>query len=101
MLLQLVSDRLRRCVRDDDIVARFGGDEFAVLVQDVEAERAAREVADRMAASLRSPFALADRDVRVGVSIGIAMAADGAESADVLLRNADLAMYRAKADRHA
>ena len=100
-LLQLVSDRLRRCVRDGDVVARFGGDEFAVLVQDVAAEAAAREVAERIEVSLRSPFSLADREVRVGVSVGIAVADDAAESVDVLLRNADLAMYRAKADRHA
>jgi len=100
-LLQLVFERLRRCVRGEDIVARFGGDEFAVLVTDADAEQAARDVADRMEVSLRSPFMLDDREVRIGVSIGIAVASDVAESVEVLLRNADLAMYRAKADRHA
>jgi predicted signal transduction protein with EAL and GGDEF domain len=87
-------------VRDGDLVARFGGDEFAVLVRDADARTAARGVAERMEQSLRRPFSLDGREVRVGVSIGIAMAEPGAESVDVLLRNADLAMYRAKADQH-
>jgi diguanylate cyclase (GGDEF)-like protein/PAS domain S-box-containing protein len=100
LLLRLVAERLRHAVRAGDIVARFGGDEFAVLVQDTHPRMAAREVADRVAESLQSPFRLGDREVRVGVSIGIALAEIDESSADVLLRNADLAMYRAKADRH-
>src|SRR3954471_16279847 len=100
LLLRLVADRLRRAVRAGDVVARFGGDEFAVLVQDAHPGHAAREVADRIAESLQAPFGLGDREVRIGVSIGIAMAELDENSADVLLRNADLAMYRAKADRH-
>ena len=100
LLLRLVAERLRRAVRAGDVVARFGGDEFAVLVQDALPRQAAREVADRIAESLQAPFGLGDREVRVGVSIGIAMAELDDNSAEVLLRNADLAMYRAKADRH-
>src|SRR5947209_8395656 len=101
MLLRLVAERLRHAVRAGDVVARFGGDEFAVLVRDAHPGAAAREVAQRIAESLQAPFSLGDREVRVGVSIGIAMAEPNDSSVDVLLRNADLAMYRAKADRHA
>jgi diguanylate cyclase (GGDEF)-like protein/PAS domain S-box-containing protein len=100
-LLGIVAERLRRCVRPSDVVARFGGDEFAVLVRDDDAMGAAREIAERVAVSLQTPIGLDGREIRVGVSIGIAGVAPQAESVDVLLRNADLAMYRAKADRHA
>jgi len=99
-LLGLVAQRLLFCVRTEDLVARFGGDEFAVLVTDVNGLHAARDVAERIEESLRRPFTLDDREVRVGVSIGIALADPDADSVDLLLRNADLAMYRAKAEQN-
>jgi diguanylate cyclase (GGDEF)-like protein/PAS domain S-box-containing protein len=99
-LLGLVAQRLMHCVRTQDLVARFGGDEFAVLVSDPDGLRAARDVAERIEESLRRPFSLDDRELRVGVSIGIALADPDADSVDVLLRNADLAMYRAKAEQN-
>nr|BFE72237.1 hypothetical protein GCM10020092_055380 [Actinoplanes digitatis] len=76
-------------------MARFGGDEFGVLVESLAARADAEAVAERIAAALEEHFVLGGRDLRVAVSIGLASGAD-ADNADQLLRNADLAMYRAK-----
>ncbi|MGH8868862.1 MAG: putative bifunctional diguanylate cyclase/phosphodiesterase [Actinomycetes bacterium] len=97
-LLRLVAQRLRRCVRGEDLVARLGGDEFSVLVSGQDAEQAAVWLAGRVRTALASPFGLLGRDVAVSTSTGIAVSDSGTENAEQLLRNADLAMYRAKAD---
>jgi diguanylate cyclase (GGDEF)-like protein len=93
-LLIAVADRLRSCVRTVDTAARLGGDEFAILVEDVVERGDAARLAERIMTALRRPFPIASREVFIGASIGIAMAARPGED---LLRNADLAMYRAKA----
>ncbi len=95
LLLQQVADRLALCVRPSDTVARFGGDEFAVLLESLEADSSAAEVARRIGASLSAPVELAERVLSITASCGIAIYS-GDESAEDLLRNADLAMYRAK-----
>ncbi len=97
MLLIQVAERLRSCVRPIDTVARLGGDEFAVLIADKSSERDGTAVADRITRALREPFKLEGREIEVGASIGIAATDQDVEDADHLLRNADLAMYRAKA----
>jgi diguanylate cyclase (GGDEF)-like protein/PAS domain S-box-containing protein len=94
-LLVCVAERLRACLRAMDTAARLGGDEFAVLLEDLGSGEAATAVANRLIAALQQPFTVADREVFIGASIGIALNGPGAGS-DQLLRNADIAMYTAK-----
>jgi len=95
-LLIAVAERITACLRPEDHAARLGGDEFAVLLEGVADIEDAQLVASRITDALRLPLSLAGQDVRVGASIGIAPADEGSTS-DELLRNADLAMYMAKA----
>jgi diguanylate cyclase (GGDEF)-like protein/PAS domain S-box-containing protein len=96
-LLEQVADRIAQAVRADDTVGRFGGDEFVVLCEDVEGEAGAIEVAQRIAAALEPAFTLADAEVVVTASVGIALAEDATSEPGTLIRDADAAMYRAKA----
>jgi diguanylate cyclase (GGDEF)-like protein/PAS domain S-box-containing protein len=95
-VLTAVAQRLAGCLRPSDTVARVGGDEFTVLVEDLADASVAQEVANRIQEALRQPFTVAGTDIRIGASIGIAVSVPGRESADELLRNADMAMYSAK-----
>ncbi len=94
-LLITVAERLRQCLRASDTAARFGGDEFVVLLHATSAD-AATVVAGRIIDAIRAPIRAGGREVFVGASIGIAASDWGTVSADELLRNADVAMYRAK-----
>jgi diguanylate cyclase (GGDEF)-like protein/PAS domain S-box-containing protein len=100
LLLAEVGERLRACLRMPDTAARFGGDEFAILLEDGGEGVGAADVAARILEALEGPFHLEDQDVFVRASIGIATAqperATGPEGAEELLRNADVAMYIAK-----
>jgi diguanylate cyclase (GGDEF)-like protein/PAS domain S-box-containing protein len=94
-LLIAAARRLTRACRPGDTVARFGGDEFAVLLDRDGTAPAAVEIGRRMVAALAEPYQLGETEVAIAASIGIAFATPGA-GADELMRNADLAMYRAK-----
>ncbi|UMY18153.1 EAL domain-containing protein [Methylobacterium organophilum] len=97
-LLCAVAHRLRACIRDIDTVARLGGDEFAIVQLGIETPEDAVVQACRMVEVLREPYALTEHTVTVGVSIGIAIAPEDGMTASRLLKYADVALYRAKAE---
>ena len=94
-LLAAAAPRLKHALRGSDTVARFGGDEFGILLEDIASERDAIDTAERIAATFARPFVLSGSEHFVTTSIGIALATGG-ERADELIRDADAAMYRAK-----
>jgi diguanylate cyclase (GGDEF)-like protein len=97
-LLKQVAERLSRCVRDIDMVARFGGDEFAIVQVAAGQPRGATTLARRIIKAVNAPYDIDGHEIVVGISVGIALApSDGAEP-DVLLKNGDMALYRAKSD---
>lgn len=96
-LLIVFARRLESCLRPGDTIARLGGDEFTVLLDDITGHNEAIEIANRIQRSLEHPFKLGKHEVFTTVSIGIANSDLGYEDADDMLRDADTAMYRAKA----
>jgi diguanylate cyclase (GGDEF)-like protein len=96
-LLAQVATRVRDAVRPGDTPARLGGDEFAVLLENTSAEEAER-AAQRLSEALESTFVVEGREAKLHASIGIAVTGRHAESAEELIRNADIAMYAAKSD---
>jgi len=96
--LQAVADRLRSAVRRSDTVARFGGDEFVIVATAIESERDAKRIAETIKSLLAAPVMLAEQQVYVRASIGIALSGpDGDADPHELVRAADAALYRAKA----
>ena len=98
VLLRAVADRLRACVREVDTVARLGGDEFAIILSDTERPQDAAVLARRVIEVVSAPYDLDGHRASVGVSIGICLAPGDGTACDKLLKNADVALYRAKAD---
>jgi diguanylate cyclase (GGDEF)-like protein len=96
-LLVLVTERIRSCVREEDLAARLGGDEFAILLSDEASLARSVAVAERLIGVLSTAFLVHGHDVVVSGSIGIAVSRGPDQSADELLSNADVAMYTAKA----
>jgi len=95
-VLREVETRLSGCWREVDMIARHGGDEFVVLLEDIERIEEAEQVIARMRAALEAPLTVQGEAVTVTSSIGVALYPRDGEVASTLLRNADLAMYRAK-----
>jgi diguanylate cyclase (GGDEF)-like protein/PAS domain S-box-containing protein len=95
-LLKTASARLRNAVRAHDVVARFGGDEFVVLMQHVSDRGELHDVAQRILTALQVPIVVAGTEAQVGASVGIATASGPDDDPDALVRNADAAMYKAK-----
>ena len=97
-LLEKVADRLRSCVRATDTVARIGGDEFVVLQTATAGMQSTQLLANRIVDLVSRAYIIEGQLLSIGASVGIAVAPEDAVSADQLLRNADLALYRAKVD---
>jgi diguanylate cyclase (GGDEF)-like protein len=97
-LLCAVADRLREMLRPEDFVARFGGDEFVVFQQNITSNEDAAGLARRIVERLSERYKIDNHLVEIGASVGIAMTSPAGISADTLLKNADMALYRAKAD---
>jgi len=95
-LLIEVADRLKRCVRDSDLVARFGGDEFVILLDGISGREQVAVVAEKVLTTLLPPIVLAGHECRATGSIGIAVYPDNGNDVQTLTKNADMAMYRAK-----
>jgi diguanylate cyclase (GGDEF)-like protein len=96
LLLTVLAGRFKEMLRPMDTVARFGGDEFTFLFEELESERQALVIAERIRRSASRPLAVEDGEVSAAVSIGIAMVADPAVAPEQVIRDADAAMYRAK-----
>jgi diguanylate cyclase (GGDEF)-like protein/PAS domain S-box-containing protein len=95
-LLQAVADRLRNSVRDSDTVARLGGDEFTILLPAIRSDEDAIHIARKILDSIRQPFLIHGRELYVTTSIGVSLYPEDGDRADILLKNADTAMYQAK-----
>jgi diguanylate cyclase (GGDEF)-like protein/PAS domain S-box-containing protein len=96
VLLTLVAQRLKRCLRPEDSLARFGGDEFVVLIEDIDGPEVAVRVAERIIEELGRPFFLEGRELFAPSSIGIGLGDARTKTPEALLMDADTAMYRAK-----
>ena len=95
-LLQAVGERLASLLRKGDTVARMGGDEFMLLLPEIDRVEDAAKVAPKVLEAIREPFIFDGHELTITTSIGIAIYPEDGEDADTLMKNADIAMYRAK-----
>jgi diguanylate cyclase (GGDEF)-like protein len=95
-VLQQASARLWGTTRENDVLARLGGDEYALLLRDIEKPADAATIAERIVKVMGQPFGIEGHQVVIGASVGIAIAPQDGETSDELMKNADLALYKAK-----
>ncbi|HZZ91774.1 MAG TPA: EAL domain-containing protein [Usitatibacter sp.] len=95
-LLVDLARRLRATIRPTDVLARLGGDEFAVLMEDLHRQRDAVDLCERIQKELQKPFRLGSMEVAISASIGITFSTNGYQTSDQIIRDADIAMYKAK-----
>lgn len=95
-LLSILGERLRGMVSQQDVVSRMGGDEFMILLKDVDIKSSIKRIADRVLQTVRRPMTIRDHDIEVSASIGIAIYPEDAANPEELIRNADLALYLSK-----
>ena len=97
-LLQQAAERLRTLVRETDTIARMGGDEFAIVQVAIAQPADATSLAQRIIEAVSEPYEIDGHQVVIGTSVGIAVGPDDGTTPDQIIRNADLALYRAKGD---
>ncbi|MFW5426040.1 MAG: EAL domain-containing protein [Methylophagaceae bacterium] len=95
-VLKIAADRLKGCLREEDLVVRHGGDEFIVFLPNTSSENSIRVVAEHIIKVISEPMMIDAREIRIGVSIGISQYPDNARDIKQLISNADMAMYQAK-----
>lgn len=100
LLLKVVADRLRGCVRENDLIARLGGDEFTVVLENIDSDHSIAKVAKSICDALSEPFVFLQQRMFVSASIGISVFPNDASDVNTLLKHADLAMFKAKKDRN-
>jgi diguanylate cyclase (GGDEF)-like protein len=100
LLLKVVADRLRNCVRETDFIARLGGDEFTVILENIKNKDAIANVAQTICNSLNEPFVFLEKTMFTSASIGVAIYPEDANDINSLLKHADLAMFKAKDNKN-
>jgi diguanylate cyclase (GGDEF)-like protein len=98
LLLQAVGRRLQELIRQEDVVARIGGDEFIVLLQEIQRPKDAEAMAEKIVHAFRKPFHIEGHELSVTTSVGIALYPDHGGDLDLLMKNADKAMYAVKTE---
>lgn len=98
LVLQQISERILSCLRAEDTLARFGGDEFCLLLPDIPSKESVASVAEKILKAVRQPFSINNHELYLSLSLGIAIYPDAGKTGDALLQSADIAMYHVKAN---